>query len=191
MGADKALLAFGSGTLLQHALDTVKALSSRPVIVGPQDRYAPYGSVVEDIFPGCGPLGGIHAALCSTQTDLNLVLSVDMPLMTTDFLRWLLRAAADSNELVIVPESEGRPQPLCAVYRRDVLPALERELKAGNFKVDRMFSLVKTRRISETELCAAGFTPAIFCNVNTPADYEAAARERLRVPLEAAKAQHE
>ena len=32
-----------------------------------------YGDVIEDRFPGCGPLGGIHAALCATQSDLNLI----------------------------------------------------------------------------------------------------------------------
>jgi molybdenum cofactor guanylyltransferase len=187
MGSDKALLPFPGGNLLQLILGKAKQLSPHTVIVGPRDQYALYGDVLEDMVPGCGPLGGIHAALSATQTELNLLLSVDMPLMTVDFLRWLLQAAADSNDLAIVPETEGRLQPLCAGYRRGALPAIERELKAGNFKVDRIFSLVKTRRISETELCAAGFTPAIFCNVNTPADYEAAARQGLRIPLEAAR----
>ena len=87
MGTDKALLPFGGENLLQLALSKAREISPTPIIVGTRERYASYGEVIEDRFPDCGPLGGIHAALCATQTDLNLVLSVDMPLMTAGFLR--------------------------------------------------------------------------------------------------------
>ncbi len=81
MGSDKALLSYGGQNLLQHALQITAAIGKKTFIVGPRDRYAAFGEVVEDVHPGCGPLGGIHAALRATETDLNLILSVDMPLM--------------------------------------------------------------------------------------------------------------
>ena len=74
MGTDKALLSFGKETLLERALRTAGAVANTVFIVGPRERYAQYGDVVEDVFPDCGPLGGIHAALCITQTELNLML---------------------------------------------------------------------------------------------------------------------
>jgi molybdopterin-guanine dinucleotide biosynthesis protein A len=173
MGTDKALLPFRGQNLLQLALVKAKQISPAPIIVGPRERYSVYGDVIEDQFPGCGPLGGIHAALCAAQSDLNLVLSVDMPLMSADFLRWLLQIAASGKEFAVVPEAEGRMQPLCAIYRRAARCVIEQALKTGNLKIGDIFPLIPTRYISEGEIRATGFSPDIFRNVNTPEDYDA------------------
>jgi len=184
MGTDKALLPTGEVNLLQSALDKARQVSARTMVVGGRGRYAGYGAVIEDIIPGCGPLSGIHAALSATQTDLNLILSVDMPLMTADFLRWLLQTAAACDDLAIVPETGGRTQPLCSVFRRAALDEVERALRAGEYKVDRLFSILPTRFVPETEWRAAGVSPDIFRNVNTPAEYEAAVAEIEERPTE-------
>ena len=181
MGSDKALLPFGGENLLQLALSKAEAISPTPIIVGDRQRYSIYGEVIEDRFPGCGPLAGIHAALCATKTDLNLILSVDMPLMTTGFLSWLMTLAGSGVELAFVPEVQDRRQPLCAVYRRAARPVIEQALEAGDFRVDHIFPLLPTRYVTEDELRAAGFSPDIFCNINTPADYEAV----NKLPLQA------
>jgi molybdopterin-guanine dinucleotide biosynthesis protein A len=172
MGTDKALLSVGQQTLLERALHTAAAVARTVLIVGPHDRYAPYGDVVEDIFPDCGPLGGIHAALCMTQTDLNLMLSVDTPLMSSDFLVWLLEQARASHELILVPEALGGLQPLAAVYHRPLRAVAEQALKRGDYKIDHLFPLAPTRYISESEIRAAGFSPTVFRNVNTFGEYE-------------------
>jgi molybdopterin-guanine dinucleotide biosynthesis protein A len=171
MGRDKALLSLGDQNLLQRALHTVSAACDNAYIVGSKQLYAQFGNTIEDIYPGCGPLGGIHAALASTDTDLNLILSVDMPEMTPDFLRWLLAQAASKPELIVVPEAAGRVQPLCAVYRKTVVRTVEQALQRGQYKVGRLFSQVPTCIINEGEILAAGFSPAIFQNINTPEEY--------------------
>src|SRR5215472_17903262 len=93
MGRDKALLPFNDATLLEFMLEKARALTSRVFIVGGRELYSGYGEVIEDIIPGCGPLGGIHAALASSESNDNLILSVDIPFVTTSFLGWLLSAA--------------------------------------------------------------------------------------------------
>jgi molybdopterin-guanine dinucleotide biosynthesis protein A len=178
MGSDKALLPFGENNLLQLALDKAKVVSPEPMIVGARERYARYGQVIEDRYPECGPLGGIHAALCTTRSERNLVLSVDMPLMTAAFLLWLAQIAQSATELAVVPEVQKRLQPLCAVYHRSALDVIEQALKRRDFKVGRIYSLVPTRYVREEELLAAGFGPDIFCNINTQAEYEAASEFR-------------
>lgn len=175
MGRDKALLPIGHRNLLQLTLDKARQLPSEPIIVGSRERYSQYGEVIEDVISGCGALSGIHAALGATHTDVNLILSVDMPLMATDFLRWLLQRASANLELAIVPEADGRTQPLCAVYRRAAHGEVERALRMGEYKVDRLFSSLPTRFIPESDWLAAGFPRDIFRNVNTPQEYEAVA----------------
>jgi len=171
MGADKALLDFDNQKLLERALRSVSSVAGKSYIVGSKQRYGSFGEVVEDIYPGCGPLGGIHAALTATSTDLNLILSVDMPLMTADFLRWLLDQAAATEDSIVVPDIAGGLQPLCATYRRSVVNMAERALQAGDYKIGHLFSQLPTRILREPEILAAGFAAAIFQNVNTPQEY--------------------
>ena len=179
MGSDKAMLALGEQTLLERALRTVEQVSAKVRIVGPRSRYGQCGEVVEDIYEGCGPLGGIHAALRVSDTDLNLMLSVDMPLMHSRFLQWLAHQASQGRQLITLPEAHGGQQPLCAVYRREVLEAVERALQNGDYKIGRLFAEVPTRIIAEEEITAAGFSPSIFRNVNTPEEYDQLLRATL------------
>ncbi len=173
MGFDKALLSFRNQTLLERALQNATAVAPRVVIAGPRERYASHGEVVEDVYPDCGPLSGIHAALSVSGTDLNLVLAVDMPLMTSEFLSWLIMQAGGASELIVVPDALGGLQPLCAVYRRDLCAVVERSLQDGDYKIGHLFTRAATRYISEVEICRAGFSPEIFRNVNTAEEYEA------------------
>lgn len=174
MRADKALLLCGEETLLQRSLRIAADVCDSVLICGSRKRYGAYGEVVEDLHPGCGPLSGIQSALHVTRTELNLILSVDMPLMESSFLRWLLSEARRGEQLVTVPEANGRPQPLCAVYRKQVEPAAAMLLAASEYKVSSLFRQVPTRIVREAEVAAGGFLPGLFTNVNTPEEYESA-----------------
>jgi molybdopterin-guanine dinucleotide biosynthesis protein A len=172
LGRDKALLAFGHRNFLEIALDNARAVCPDPIIVGPRSLYASYGPVVEDRVAGCGPLGGIHSALSATTSDLNLILSVDMPLMDPGFLGWLSKIARQDDRLVTLPRSGERRQPLCAVYRRGLLPHIEAALARKQYKVEAAFATVPARVVQEDEITSAGFTSDIFSNINRPCEYE-------------------
>jgi molybdopterin-guanine dinucleotide biosynthesis protein A len=174
MGADKAFLNFCGQTLLDHALAVMREVCGRVVVVGDPVRFAEYGSAVNDIFTGCGPLGGIHAALASSSAELNLILAVDMPFVTAELLGFLLGVAENADSTVTVPRTNRGLQPLCAVYRRDFRSVAEQALQVGNYKIDAAFSGVAVRVIDEEELHAAGFFAESFLNVNTPQDYREA-----------------
>ena len=172
MGSDKALLALGGETLLQRAITTASAACREVYICGARSLYGALGEVIEDAEPGRGPLSGIQAALHATQTDLNLILSVDLPLMTAEFLEWLLQQARSGGQSITAPEAQGQLQPLCAVYHRGVAGIVDEALRNRDFKVTRLFQRTPTRIIGEREICAAGFEPSVFTNVNTPGEYE-------------------
>ena len=185
MGRDKALLTWQGESFLAIALRNVKTVCDSPVIVGDAGKYSNFGRVVEDVFPSCGPLGGIHAALQSSPTELNLILSVDLPLMTGEFLRWMVAQAVTGGEVATVPQLDGRYEPLCAIYRQGILPVVESALRAGDYKVGRVFARVATRTICEAEITGAGFAAGIFRNVNTPKDYEWLTRRSAGAETEA------
>jgi molybdopterin-guanine dinucleotide biosynthesis protein A len=172
MGPDKAFLQLGRETLLARAVRLTGTVCAEVRIVGSAARFAGHGAVVEDIFPKRGPLGGIHAALNTSATDLNLVLAVDLPFVEARFLDYLVARAGACDAVVTVPRASGGWQPLCAVYRKAFAKAAEVALVQGKNRIDALFASVKTQIIDEDELARAGFSPAMFRNLNTPEDWE-------------------
>jgi molybdopterin-guanine dinucleotide biosynthesis protein A len=173
MGRDKAFLEFEGQTLLDRALTVVTRACDHVKIVGDPARFAKYESqtILADTFPGCGPLAGIHAALTHSSSDLNLMLAVDMPFVSSELLSFLLTKAEDNAAVVNVPRIKDGLQPLCAIYRRDFTSIAERALRAGKYKIDALFPAVSTHVIEETVLQAAGFSARSFFNMNTPHDF--------------------
>lgn len=172
MGVDKAGMAFNGRTLLEHAQDLASAVTDRVQVCGPRNRYGP--GAIEDVFRGQGPLAGIHAALKSTATQLNLILAVDTPFLVPEFLRFLVAEAESGGALVTVPFLGGRYQPLCAVYRKGFAPIAERALSAGRNKIDSLYAETTTRRITEAEIRHLAFDARMFENLNTPEDLQRA-----------------
>jgi len=184
MGRDKAFLQLGEETLLARALRLAGAVTEDIRIVGNATKFSALGHVVEDIYRDQGPLSGIHAALSGAQTELNLVLAVDLPFMDTDFLNYLLTRARHSEAIVTLPRVAERLQPLCAIYRRAFAAVAEESLRNGKNKIDSLFAKVGTCVIEEQELTHGGFSPAIFRNLNTPDDLEKARSSQLEPSAE-------
>lgn len=174
MGADKAFLEFRGRTLLERALAVIGDVCPRVAIVGHPAQFSNYGSVVEDIYPGCGPLAGIHAALVRSSAELNLMLAVDMPFVSEGLLSYLFSAADESGAVVTVPRTGKGLQPLCAVYRREFADVADLALRAGKYKIDALFDGLFMRIIEEGDLRKAGFSERDFFNLNTPEDRRAA-----------------
>lgn len=176
MGSDKAFLQLDGRTLLARALEVVRAITPDFHIVGSRAKFELFGPVVEDVFGDRGPLGGIHAALSSSDKDLNLVLAVDIPQVDARFLEFLVRRARENRAVVTVPRAGGGWQPLCAVYRPRFREIAEQALTQGRNKIDPLFERVSLAVIEESDLKKAGFSANMFRNLNTPEEFEAVAK---------------
>ncbi len=180
MGADKAFVMLDGRSLLARALDLARSVTSDVRIVGDPAKFAAFAPVVEDIFRNCGPLGGIHAALRASPTELNLILAVDVPFVSPALLQYLIGRARESPATVTVAQAGGRRQPLCAVYRREFADAAEQALRAERYKIDALFESARTQLITEAELGSAGFSQTMFRNLNTPGELRTVQREDVR-----------
>jgi molybdenum cofactor guanylyltransferase len=182
MGQDKALLRLGGRSMLEIALDKLLAvpLASPPRLAGTRMDAA----AIADLHPGCGPLGGIEAALTASNHPLNVFLPVDMPLLPAKFLVWMLYRAQVTGAAVTLPRINGCPQPLCAVYHRELLEPITGSLQAGDYKVMHVVGAAASRTdvvdIFDVELVSSAnpdmlaFSPLPayrwFQNCNTPED---------------------
>ena len=182
MGSNKALLSLGSERLVDRQIRLLRAICRSVAIVGPPNTYAESEiHVYQDEIPGQGPLGGILTGLRRARTEFSLFLSCDMPLMDARFLRYLCERALACRASATVPPpwAKGR-YPLCAVLRRGAVAMVRSCLASGQNRVNRFFSRCQRHAISKAEFARAGFSPRIFCNLNTPEEYERLRQEWLR-----------
>ena len=174
MGRDKAQIPWGDGTLLTHAIAQIQNVVSGVLVVGTVAVEKLLVPLLADRFPGVGPLAGIHAALANSSTEWNLIVAVDLPLLTPALLTWISDFRDGATQLAIIPRVKSRLQPLCAVYHRDLLPEIDAALSIQRTSIHRLLERLSTRIIEEDELIANGFSSEMFLNVNTPEDLDRA-----------------
>jgi molybdopterin-guanine dinucleotide biosynthesis protein A len=179
MGSDKAFVKLEGETLLAKTLTVARAVTEEVRIVGDAGKFSAFGPVVEDVYRDQGPMGGIHAALSTSPTNLNLILAVDLPFVEANFLRYLLSRARESGAMVTLPRAAQHLQPLCAIYQRAFAAVAEESLRNGRNKIDSLFGMVRACVIEEEELIRGGFSSAIFRNLNTPDDLEKARSSQI------------
>jgi len=173
MGRDKALLDFGGTPLILHIASVMRPLTDAPVVVGPPDRYAILNQrVIADDEPGIGPLGGIVTALRDSREPWNLVLGCDLPLLTSEWLAYLIDRALASSVDAVVPQSAAGAEPLCAMYRKSCEAGIAKEIARGVHKVTDALVQLKVERIQPQEW--KNFDPSgqLFRNLNSLKDIE-------------------
>jgi len=169
MGRAKPLIDTPSGTLLEHIVRRLGMIFSETLVVGRSQMPIPVGTrFVRDRYSVRSPLVGIEAGLSAAAHDRCFVMGCDMPFAEPALVRHLV-AAAHGVEAVI-PVVRGYDEPLFAVYRRGVLPLIQRAIAAGELKVGAVCAQLHAARIEEEEL--RRFDPELrsFTNLNTPRD---------------------
>ena len=168
MGRDKTFLEIEGEPLWQRQLATLRRLAPEQLMIsGPcREEWSEY-EIVADELADAGPLAGVAAALRKCATARLVVLAIDLPEMTTDFLRSLLQLCGEGKG--VVPHRPDRFEPLAAVYSAGCAALAEAALRAGDFSMQRFVrraweqDLLLERAISEGET-------VLFANLNTPAD---------------------
>ncbi len=134
MGHDKALVPFAGQPLIVHALGILSAAGLKVSIAGARSGLASFAPVVEDLASqtGLGPLAGICSALASSTTSRSVFIPVDLPLLPSSLIAYLLHHATITGAIITVPSINGFAQTFPAVIHRSALPILQSQLESGN-----------------------------------------------------------
>ncbi len=174
-GTRKAFLPLGSETFLDRILRTLGPLVDSFLIVTNEPHlYARFGArVVRDEREGVGPLMGIYTGLKASRSEMSFVAAVDTPLIARALVGRLTEAGQECD--VCVPRWKGEIEPLCAVYSRRYLPAIESVLEENpsSPRIIAFFPRVRTCFIEESAVKVLDPHGLSFFNINTPADYQA------------------
>jgi molybdopterin-guanine dinucleotide biosynthesis protein A len=173
-GVDKSTLIVGGRPIMDRQIAELLQISDDVMLVGAERPTVPHGvRAIADRTPGCGPLGGLDAALTSAIHPELVVVACDMPFVAAPVLRHLLTLISLSPEVdAVVPRTERGYHPLCAVYRRGCQTAVARRLAGGRLQMSGLLDDLRVRTLTRDELAAFGDCDRLLANVNTPAELE-------------------
>lgn len=188
MGRDKAWLTLDGVPLVERVAQRLLPLAGE--IVFSANDPAPFGAlvarlpiparVVADIFPGAGPLAGLHAGLAAASYDAVLAVATDMPFVNHAVVEAMVGLCEEPDAVVPRLNADGfdepQPEPLHAVYRKTCLPAIEAALRANRRRVVSFLPDVQVCYVDEARLREMDPELISFRNVNTPEEWAAIRR---------------
>lgn len=170
MGTDKSFIQLDDKPLIQHVFDRVSALNLPVTIIANlRERYLSFGvPVYADVLPGKGSLGGIYTALRYSPTPFVLCVACDMPFLNPELLSYLIGLRESYH--AVVPLVNGERQGLHAIYNRDCMRSIEKQLERDDLRIHNLFRRIRTRVVTQSSIAAIDPQFRSFVNLNTPND---------------------
>lgn len=170
-GKNKAFLKLEGETFLNRIAAQLDGFDELLLSVDDSGRYADCGiCLVEDLFPGSGPIGGVYSALQACQSDALLAVSCDIPLFSRGLAAYMLSYLYGEYDAFVVEDRGGRLHPLCGCYLKSAIPVLKEQIASGNL---RMMDAIQRLRVRHIPLRHSAYADEYVQNVNAPPDYAA------------------
>ncbi len=166
MNLPKGLIQIDGKTLISSIASVLQTVVSDVMLIANDPVYDQCQfPLFNDIITDKGPASGIHSALTHAVNDKVLILSCDVPFVSTELFQYLLDRSA-KNEIV-VPIHSGKMEPLIGVYSKSILKNLENCIIKGDYK---MHDLLISLGAKFVQIPGDLFSEKLFTNINTPED---------------------
>jgi molybdenum cofactor guanylyltransferase len=170
MGEDKATLLFRERPLWQNQFTILRQLAPEVILVSARTDPAwrpTDAEFVGDAPPSRGPLSGIAAVISRSTSEHLLVLGIDMPFMSADYLRKLFDRVGSGRGAV--PIIDDRAEPLAAIYPRSANVDFTNALAGENFSLQPLVArLIAAGKLESVKV--SDEERALFRNLNEPGD---------------------
>jgi len=121
MGSDKGLIKIDNKTFVENVVAAMEPLVNEIIIVSNNPEYDQFGFYrVEDDIKDSGPLAGLYSGLKYSNSEFNLVLSCDIPIIKTEILEKLIEVDYKNFEVTQI-ESHNKTMPLIAIYQKQCM----------------------------------------------------------------------
>jgi molybdenum cofactor guanylyltransferase len=164
LGQNKALMQINGISVVESVLNMVSPYVQKVMIIANTSEEYSFLDIetAKDVRPGFGPLSGIHSALSLASSEYVLVVSCDIPLVGSKQIEQLV-SSCRGHDITIFKHKNF--EPLCAVYRRSCIDALNELIDHNECRIIDLFPTldVKVLRVDDAE---------IFRSINTKEDYE-------------------
>ncbi len=171
---NKAFLQMGQKSIIEREIEVLSTFFSRIIVVTntPENHEHLRVSLVSDLVPGKGPLGGIYSGLMASKDKYNFVVSCDLPFLNAGLISYMIELTEGHD--IVVPRLNGLVEPLHAIYSKHCLIPIKSQLDRNELKIQSFFGQVKVRYIRESEIKKYDPKGIAFFNVNTEEDLEKA-----------------
>lgn len=167
MQTDKGLLLFENQTFVTCIINAIKPITDTIVLVTNNDEYKKFGyTVISDIYEGKGPVGGIYTALKHSSTFRNLIVSCDVPKITSHLFENYLIPNFKSYDITFLSDGVS-DYPLIGIYSKNCVSAFKTAIKKNHLK---LLKLIETLDYNRVVVCEPDI-PALL-NINSKEDLE-------------------
>ena len=135
MQSEKGLVLFQGKPFIEHIIKAILPVSNQIKLITASKEYDYLAyQKIPDIIADKGPLGGIYTALTYSETEFNLILSCDIPMISTGLLQELI--SKHTKEAVItIFASESKTHPLIGIYSKKIIPIIKKAIDLNELKM--------------------------------------------------------
>lgn len=166
MQEEKGLVKYQGKAFVQWILEALTPFVANPVLVTKNPAYQAFHfEQISDLIEDKGPLGGIYTALTHSETELVLILSCDIPKITTEVLKFLSEKAEETPDRITFLSDEVNDYPLIGIYPKKIKLTIEKSIANGELKLRQFVESLPHRRVV--------LNPEknqLLCNINTKAE---------------------
>lgn len=169
---DKAFLKYKEKYFIDILIEKLQIFDEIIVVSNFPEKYTNYKNikVVKDKIKDIGPLGGIYSGLMASDNTEALVISCDTPFINEEFLKYLKKIHGDYS--IAVPVTKTNREPLCALYKKNILKKIEESIEKKYYKINSIFEPKYMKWIDIEEFINKDEIIKGFHNVNTEKELE-------------------
>ena len=167
IGTNKALLVVNGSRIIDRTVGILKGIFEEVIIVAndPLVYLKQNVTIVTDIMPDKGALGGLYTGLFFASHSRAFVCACDMPFIDGKFIEYMIRQVGSYD--IVAPDAGDGLQPMHAVYDKKCLPAIKSLLDQGKLKITDVYKSVRTLTIRDDIIDTFDPEKKMFLNVNT------------------------
>lgn len=183
MGKNKSFLKIGDETIIERVRYLLQGIFKNVILItNDPDEYKFLGlPMFEDVYKHKGPLAGVHSGLVHSATDINFIISCDIPFMTKEMIKYLVDYR--TSKLITIAKADGFIQQLAGKYSKACLNDAEKILKE-QLEMERRDEIQQKRRCNVLKLIdrvgaeiidaekLSFYNEDLYFNMNKTEDYE-------------------
>ncbi|HRN26399.1 MAG: molybdenum cofactor guanylyltransferase [Ignavibacteriaceae bacterium] len=173
MGLNKSFLKIGDETIIERITDLMQSIFNDVIIItnSPKEYLFLQIPMYEDIYKWRGPLAGIHSGLTHSSTEVNFIISCDVPLMSKEMIEFIVEYKSDRP--IKFCKAAGYHQPLAGIYKKEIIKKIEDVIcidQVSDKSFHQFLKSVDAEIIHPENL--SFYNDEIFFNMNKKEDYE-------------------
>lgn len=153
--------------MVSRPIEALRAIfGNRVAIVGAcDDRIAELADlVIDDPYPGIGPIGGVCAALERTKSDV-FICAGDLVTIDSRTIEQILESALENPDSLAVIATDGRRHPTLGLYRSGCVSAFQSAIIKQHYKLGCV--------LGDDSVCEVAVRSSAVRNVNRLEDLDA------------------